>query len=125
VFFFNTKLNATPQEKWPHCEIIIIIHWEKKEKSFLSMFCVCYHTKTSSIMSANLRVGISILPLALYTKLFCQVWPNKRYNVAERKKIYKGSVQWGFSLFGVVLELYFSPIWGSCELDLILKKIKC
>jgi len=41
----------------------------KKEKSFLSMFCVCYHTKTSSIMSANLRVGISIRPLALYTKV--------------------------------------------------------
>jgi hypothetical protein len=80
------------------------------------MFCVCYHTKTSSIMSANLRVGISIRPLALYTKLFCQVWPNKRYNVAEREKKYKATVRWGQRLHEVVLETYFSPILGSCEL---------
>ena len=107
VFFFEYEIECDSKRKmaplWNHNHHPL----GKKEKSFLSMFCVCYHTKTSSIMSANLRVGISIRPLAPYTKLFCQVWPNKRYNVAERKKYIKAAYNGASAFLGLYWNFIF------------------
>ena len=79
----------------------------KKKK----VFYLCFVSATTLKRRLSCQLiweSESLSGLSLYIrKLFCQVWPNKRYNVAERKKYIKAAYNGASAFLGLYCNFIF------------------